>query len=80
MYLCFAWGLPLIAVGINVLVQLDELGNDPRCMVGWINEAKLAFFIPMIGMILVSTDNTLEYLAKSHHITIVFYLFSVQSF
>lgn len=30
------------------------MGNDPRCMVGWDAEVKLAFFLPVIVLSFIS--------------------------
>ena len=37
-----------VAVGINIYLHLLQMGNDPRCMVGWDKEVKLFFFSPVI--------------------------------
>jgi hypothetical protein len=29
-YLCIGWGAPLIAVGLNIFMQLVDMGDDPR--------------------------------------------------
>jgi hypothetical protein len=42
-YLCIAWGIAFLTFGINVYSNLDIMGDDPRCMIGWVNEVKLYF-------------------------------------
>ena len=38
----------IIGLGINIYSYLLQMGNDPRCMVGWDAEVKMAFFFPVI--------------------------------
>ena len=38
----------IIGLGINIYSHLLQMGNDPRCMVGWDAEVKMAFFFPVI--------------------------------
>ena len=33
---------------MNIYSHLLQMGNDPRCMVGWDAEVKMAFFFPVI--------------------------------
>jgi hypothetical protein len=47
-YLCIGWGTPFIAVGLNIYLQLLDMGDDPRCMVGYSNMVKWFFFVPVI--------------------------------
>ena len=49
-YLCLGWAAGFFGVGANVFVNLSEFGDDPRCMVGWKADAKMAFFLPVIGL------------------------------
>lgn len=46
-YLCFGYGVPLLHIGVSIFIHLQEMGTDPRCMVGWANEVKEAFYIPV---------------------------------
>ncbi|TRY61634.1 hypothetical protein TCAL_09264 [Tigriopus californicus] len=46
-YLCFGYGVPLFHMGLSIYLHLQEMGTDPRCMVGWANEVKEAFYIPV---------------------------------
>ena len=48
-YLPTAWGLPAIALGLNVYQGLQHMGQDPKCMVGWENDVKWRFFAPVLG-------------------------------
>ena len=48
-YLCYGWGLPFVGLGYNIFQNLALMGNDPRCMIGWENDVKWVFFIPMIA-------------------------------
>ena len=47
-YLCIGWGTPFIAVGVNIYLQLLDMGDDPRCMVGYSNLVKWFFFVPVM--------------------------------
>ncbi len=49
-YICFAWGIAFISVGYNIQANLPLMGTDPRCMVGWYDHAKWAFFVPMLAL------------------------------
>jgi hypothetical protein len=48
MYLSFGWSLPFLAIGYNVNANLSLMGDDPRCMIGWFDEPKWTFFVPML--------------------------------
>ena len=37
-----------MSVGINIYLQLLDMGDDPRCMVGYSNGVKWFFFVPVI--------------------------------
>ena len=43
-----------IGLGTNIYIHLLQMGNDPRCMVGWDAEVKLAFFLPVIVLSCIS--------------------------
>jgi len=47
-YLPTAWGLPAIALGYNVFANLVDMGDDPKCMVGWENMVKWHFLGPLL--------------------------------
>ena len=34
---------------MNIYWHLLQMGDDPRCMVGWDADVKMAFFCPVIG-------------------------------
>ncbi|KAF0303315.1 Adhesion G-protein coupled receptor G2 [Amphibalanus amphitrite] len=34
-YICLAWGLPSMVVGYTLVSSMDQLGDDPRCVLGW---------------------------------------------
>ncbi|XP_037090046.1 uncharacterized protein LOC119110358 isoform X2 [Pollicipes pollicipes] len=34
-YVAFTWGIPSLVVGYTLLTQLEQLGDDPRCVIGW---------------------------------------------
>lgn len=42
-YLTCSWGMAFFNVGLNIFLNLEGIGNDPRCMVGWENGVKLLF-------------------------------------
>ena len=42
-YLSYGWGMAFIVFGYNVYNNLDLMGNDPRCMIGWENSSKTLF-------------------------------------
>jgi len=46
-FLCFGYGIPMMALGYNVLNNLEDMGDDPNCMIGWENAPKWTFFVPM---------------------------------
>merc|ERR1712150_440187 len=53
-YLCIGWGLPFLGLGTNIYVHILQMGNDPRCMVGWDAEVKMAFFLSVIALSAIS--------------------------
>jgi len=48
MYILMGWGLPLIILGYDILENLQDMGTDPMCMVGWDNYVKWHLFSPII--------------------------------
>ena len=38
----------IIGLGINIYSHLLRMGNDPRCMIGFDTDVKMAFFLPVI--------------------------------
>ena len=50
-YLSLAWGLPMIALGLHIIINFDEMGDDPRCFIGWYNNVKWVFFIPILSFL-----------------------------
>lgn len=53
-YLTISWGMPLISVGLNFLLYLMDLGEDPRCFISWENPPKFIFFGFQLVFIFVS--------------------------
>ncbi len=53
-YLCLAWGLAFLEVGISVTFHLEDLGDDPRCMIGWANEVKAFFWTFVLAGAIIS--------------------------
>lgn len=49
-YLCLGWGVPAAGLGANVYWHLLQMGDDPRCMLGWAPGVKQAFFLPVISL------------------------------
>ena len=45
-YLSHGWGIAFIVFGYNVFTKLNLMGNDPRCMIGEIQN-KLAIGWPL---------------------------------
>ena len=50
MYLCYGWGSAFLSLGANIFTNLESMGDDPRCMVGWDPVAKWGFFAPVMAM------------------------------
>ena len=44
-----AWGLPMLSLGYSVFVSIINMGDDPKCWVGWDNLVKWQFFIPLLA-------------------------------
>ena len=44
-----AWGLPMLSLGYSVFVSIINMGDDPKCWVGWDNLVKWHFFIPLLA-------------------------------
>ncbi|XP_063875718.1 uncharacterized protein LOC135108533 [Scylla paramamosain] len=53
-YLPISWGLPFISVGLNYLLFMLDLGEDPRCFISWENPPKFVFFGFQLLFVLVS--------------------------
>ena len=51
-YLSLGWGLAFLAFGLNVWTNLDLMGDDPRCMIGYENESKYLFLFLVLGFAL----------------------------
>jgi Na+/melibiose symporter-like transporter len=47
------WGSAFLIAGANVFFNLEVMGDDPRCMIGWRAGPKWGFFMPMILILLV---------------------------
>ena len=61
-YWLLGWGVPLICVGVNILLNFEGMDNDPRCFIGWKNHVKWIFFYPvltLLGMALVISTVTM---------------------
>ncbi len=65
-YLSLAWGLALIIFGFNVWTNLDIMGDDPRCMIGWEDESKMLFLGFVLGSGLISFILMLVVLCNLH--------------
>lgn len=48
-YIPIAWGGSILALGYNIFFGLEEMGNDPRCLLSWENQVKWNFFIPVLS-------------------------------
>ena len=44
----------ITGLGMNIYSHLPFMGDDPRCMVGWDADVKMAFFLPVIGLAALS--------------------------
>ncbi len=49
-YLSMAWGVAFLHTGLEVYSYFNEMGNDPRCMIGWDTSLKYFFSIPAVGL------------------------------
>lgn len=47
-YISFGWGVPFIVFGYDILQNLQEMGTDPICFLGWENNVKWNFFLPVL--------------------------------
>jgi len=65
-YLSLGWGIALLMFGINVFFNLDIMGDDPRCMIGWQDEAKTLFLGTVLGSGIISLILMLVVLCNIH--------------
>jgi len=49
-YLAAGWGIPMITLGYNIFENLELMGLDPRCMMGWLANPKWYFFVPFLAI------------------------------
>ena len=48
-FLPLAWGGSLISLGVSIFLRLGDMGDDPKCLVGWDNTVKWIFFGPVLS-------------------------------
>ncbi len=53
-YVLLCYGLPVLSVGFTMFVYGDDYGTDPRCFIGWDNDTKLSFIIPLLVTVIVT--------------------------
>ena len=52
-YFPFGYGTPFLPLGLLFLMFNDDLGIDPRCFVGWNDDAKALYLLYNLGVVLV---------------------------
>ncbi|GAB6025808.1 LATrophilin [Chamberlinius hualienensis] len=47
-YFPFAWGCPMLCVGVAILSDFKDYGMEPRCIVSWNDNLKWTLFAPVL--------------------------------
>lgn len=66
-YLSLSWGIAFAAFGYNVFMNLDHMGDDPRCFIGWEDQSKTLFAALTLGFGLLSLIMMLVVLCNIHN-------------
>ena len=66
-YLSLSWGISFAAFGYNVFMNLDHMGDDPRCFIGWEDQSKTRFAALTLGFGLLSLIMMLVVLCNIHN-------------